>query len=170
MTKDDTGGTTGADSRHRLSDPVVQDAIFSAILALLSIILLINVWSSEWGATPTTDPLGVRFVPTLALAAILIGLAIFWLEYVRGKVRNTSDLSWQIHRSLLLGVCGLAYFVLTFRLGIILGLLISLPLLLWLTGYRDLRKSLLLTLGFGLFTYVMFGRVLDVFLPRALWL
>lgn len=160
-------GLKGAEKRSR------RECVFYVSAALMSMGVLVYLWTRDWAYRYTGDGLSMAAFPTIFAAGLLIACIV---GLVTGKGRKESSASpppssddvssslWPsvlLSGSVIVSTVGIWYFdaVVTCTLLVLFLLLVG--------RVRDWRVLGGVSLGTGLLIYVLFVLVLGVFFPHG---
>lgn len=120
----------------------------------------------------TTDPLGPAFWPKTVSAAMGVFSIILILQGVFTKKENEGPPPFDFKsegfwRMIKLAAVLIAFLLITYYVGIYIGLVFMIPTTMFLLGERNKKLMVIFTVAAVIFFYIVFKRLLMVPLPEG---
>jgi hypothetical protein len=149
------------------------DIWFLLVVSFISIYLLYIVRISEFTYKITQDALGPGFLPTVSLIIVIgCALTLITIRIARNaekihedEMKNYAKTTWI---SLLLVIIGLIYIYMTIYIGLVVSAFLALNALFYTLGYKKIKMMLFVSAITSLVIWFLFGKVINLYLPKAI--
>lgn len=144
------------------------EGAFRAVLAVILLVLAGELVSSGLLARPARDGAGPAAFPLIGLAITAIGLAWATVSDFRRGTAAVSASDSSPFAAILMAAFAILYINAVMRVGLIASTILALPILAIASGARGFVQVGAVTFVGTLLIWLLFGVLLDVFLPRPL--